>query len=112
MSEPTPIARNGPIPLASPGRTEPSFAASLPTPITSLIGREGETAEIAALVRRPDVRIVTLTGPGGVGKTRLAIEVARVVREKFSGVAFVALDAIRDPALVAPAILQVLGLRV
>jgi predicted ATPase/DNA-binding CsgD family transcriptional regulator len=113
MSDPTPITRPGPIPLAPPNRQGLSLSANLPSPITSLIGRERETAEIVSLIRRPDVRLVTLTGPGGVGKTRLAIESARMVREEFSGgVAFIALDVIRDPLLVAPTILQAFGLHI
>src|SRR5204862_2744426 len=60
-------------------------AAPLPAPANPTIGREGEVAEIVELLVRPGVRLVTLVGPGGVGKTRLALEVARAVAERFPG---------------------------
>ncbi|MDQ2683006.1 MAG: helix-turn-helix domain-containing protein, partial [Chloroflexota bacterium] len=82
----------------------------LPSPLFPLVGREREVADVCALLRREDVRLVTLTGPGGVGKTRLALQVAVDLASDFGhGAAFVSLAAVRDPALVGPAIAQVLG---
>jgi predicted ATPase/DNA-binding winged helix-turn-helix (wHTH) protein len=84
----------------------------LPTPRTSLIGRERETQEAAELVLRRDVRLLSLTGAGGAGKTRLAIAVASTIAPKFpGGVQFVGLASIRHPELVAIAIAKSLNLQ-
>jgi predicted ATPase/DNA-binding XRE family transcriptional regulator len=89
-----------------------SAPAALPGYLTELVGREHETAVALALLARPAVRLLTLTGPGGVGKTRLAVQVAREVGERFpDGVAFVPLAALADPALVPAAIAGALGVR-
>src|SRR5262249_56678110 len=74
------------------------------------VGRERDIATVVALLDRPDVRLVTLTGPGGVGKTRLAIEVAERVATSFpDGVYFVELAPVADVALVLPSIAHAFG---
>ncbi len=81
---------------------------SLPSEISSFVGREREISESKQLLRK--ARLVTLTGPGGTGKTRLALQIARAVVEDYAdGAAFVSLAAVTDPALVAEKIAQELG---
>jgi predicted ATPase/tRNA A-37 threonylcarbamoyl transferase component Bud32 len=85
---------------------------NLPAPLTPLLGREQEVVTACILLRRPEVRLVTLTGTGGVGKTRLATAVATEVLADFPGGVFlVSLAPIRDPALVIPTIAQVLDVK-
>jgi len=85
---------------------------NLPIQPTLFIGREQEVATIRDMLLRKDVRLLTLTGPGGVGKTRLSLAVAREFLPDFAGnVCFVPLAAISDPDFVLPAIAQALGLR-
>ena len=88
-------------------------ASSLPVSLTPLLGREREVEEIAGLIGRASVRLLTLTGPGGIGKTRLGIEAARKAEGYYfpDGVAFVALAPLGDAALVMPTVLRALGLR-
>jgi len=82
----------------------------LPVPATSFQGRERELAELIGLLTRDEVRLVTLTGPGGTGKTRLALAAASASAERYpDGVWWVPLATLRDPALVLPAAEQSLG---
>ena len=93
-------------------RTSEASLRALPAPSTPLVGREEEVAAVAGLVAHEEVRLLTLTGPGGVGKTRLALEVARVSREAFAdGVVFAPLAALRDAAVVPSVIAETLGIR-
>ena len=84
----------------------------LPSSLTPLLGREHEEAAITRMLQRDRVRLLTITGLGGVGKTRLAVQVASAARTSFpEGVFFVGLAALREPDLVLPTIGQALGLR-
>ncbi len=105
-----PRPRPSPIPMPSVAAREP--VGGLPMPLSTLVGRERERAALTALLRDPAVRLVTLTGPGGVGKTRLALAAAAESEDAFAdGAAFVELAAVRDPDLVVPAVAQALRVR-
>ena len=94
-----------------PLKTLEDRPTNLPAQATPFVGREREVGEVAERLRRDDVRLVTLTGPGGTGKTRLALQVAAELVDEFpNGVFFVALAPIADPELVLPAIAQAIGI--
>ena len=83
---------------------------SLPAQPTPLVGRQDEVGAVCALLRRPTTRLVTLTGPGGTGKMRVALQVAaELLAELADGAAVVELAPILDPALVVATIAQTLG---
>ena len=85
---------------------------NIPVPRTGFVGREKEVAVVKGLLLRQDVRLVTITGPGGIGKTRLAVEVASGLAESFrGGIHFVPLSPLSDPGLITSVIVQTLGIR-
>lgn len=96
---PHPVARHTPV-------------ARLPAQLTSLIGRVDDIGALVKLLRQPSVRLVTLTGPPGTGKTRLSLAVAEALQADFAdGAAFIPLAAVTDPARVPAALAQALGVR-
>jgi predicted ATPase/DNA-binding CsgD family transcriptional regulator len=87
-------------------------SSTLPTQLTSFIGREQEIAAVSTFLLRDDVRLLTLTGPGGVGKTRLGLQIAAHLEQEFAdGVCFVSLAPISETELVVPTIAQALGVK-
>ena len=105
------ILQHDPALAATPEGTEET-SASLPVSPNPLLGRERELRELGALLRRDEVRLLVLTGAGGSGKTRLAIEAARESAAAFAnGVVLVELAPVRDPALLVPTIAEALGIQ-
>jgi predicted ATPase/serine/threonine protein kinase len=95
-------------PQLKPLKTRPS---NLPPQRTGLVGRDLEVAAAKELLRRPNMRLVTITGPAGIGKTRLALQLAGEITQDFlGGVYFVPLAAVGDPRLIASVIVQTLGI--
>jgi predicted ATPase len=94
-----------------PSPAKPSLH-NLPAPPTNFIGRKISLAKVSDLLAQPDVRLVTLTGPGGTGKTRLGLEVGRALLHQFPhGVYFIDLAQVNDPSLVASTTAHTLGIR-
>ncbi|MCC6792047.1 MAG: AAA family ATPase, partial [Thermomicrobiales bacterium] len=111
MPAPVPDRRQAfPVPL-HPTEDVRVVPPALPRPLTSFVGRRDELDTLCAMLDRSDIRLVTLTGPGGAGKTRLAIRAAETFAARDLFVAFVPLAAISDPALVVPTIAASLGVR-
>lgn len=103
LATPPPPGNSTPSPIDRP-------ATTLPVPLTSLVGRKQELAAIATLLRRKQTRLVTVTGPGGIGKTHLALKVAAAQVDHFAqGVHFVPLAALSAPESLPVAIARVLG---
>src|SRR5713101_3990445 len=95
-----------------PLKNASAYFSNLPAQLTSFIGREPEVMAVCTLLQRPDVRLVTLTGTGGIGKTRLSLEVGAELLPAFrEGVYFVPLASINEATLVIPAIAHTLGLQ-
>ena len=98
------------VAMSAPARS--NARPSLPVQRTGFVGREKEVAAARELLLRQDVRLVTVTGPGGIGKTRLAVQVASGLAERFpGGTHFVSLSTLNDPDLIPSAIIQTLGIR-
>jgi predicted ATPase/serine/threonine protein kinase len=96
----------------APARHSEPRSSNLPVQRTAFIGREHEAAALRQLIGRDDARLVTLTGPGGIGKTRLALQVAGEIEHLFpSGVCFVPLSVVAEPGLIASTLAQALGVR-
>ena len=93
-----------------PAATTRHPAAALPAPATPIIGRDREVAEVRRLLDDRAARLVTLTGTGGIGKTRLALEVGTQLQGSYAGgITYVQLASLRDPALVLPTVATALG---
>jgi excisionase family DNA binding protein len=104
-------SRDGGTPSTEPDGHAVQWSAPWPEPVTPLIGRERELAMAVSMLRRDDVRLLTLTGAGGIGKTRLSIAVASQLRADFAeGVHIVPLAEVPDAGVVATAIAERLGL--
>lgn len=114
-----PLADSAPPPAAQtlpPTNAPSSIPVHLPASLTSLIGRDEEITAVCQTLLNPAVRLLTLTGPAGTGKTRLSLEVAHTLAQNHSqqfldGIYFVNLSAVSDPALLIPTIAEAIGLK-
>jgi predicted ATPase len=106
-----PAATAAPAPSLAVAPAAAPAASTLPVPESALVGRDVELESVSALLRKPAVRLVTLSGLGGTGKTRLALEAAVTLQGEFDGTFFVDLAPIQDAALVGSTIAQALGVR-
>jgi len=98
--------------LAQPELLVEKNSNTLPVSLTPLIGRERDVAAVSSSLQQSGIRLLTITGAGGIGKTRLALQVAAELNDKFAdGVHLVSLAPVRDPALVLSTIVQALGLK-
>ncbi len=98
--------------VGSPAQPLSIRPSNLPAQRTAFVGREKEVATLVELLQGPDVQLVTLTGPGGIGKTRLAVQVAHALSDRFPGGTYmIPLAPVSDPALVPAMLAQTLGLR-
>lgn len=101
---------SSPVPLVPPNPPL-SPSGQLPATLSPFVGRAHDVAAVCAQLRGPGIRLLTLTGPGGIGKTRLALQVATVLQGAFTdGACFVDLGSLTDPALVLPTIASALGI--
>jgi predicted ATPase/transcriptional regulator with XRE-family HTH domain len=106
----TKLAREGLAP-PDPATQQTRPLTNLPTPLTPIVGREQALVSLCARLRNDDVRLLTLTGAPGIGKTRLALQLGATLLDSFAdGVFFVPLAAIREPGMIIHAIAEVLGL--
>jgi predicted ATPase/serine/threonine protein kinase/DNA-binding CsgD family transcriptional regulator len=98
--------------LVSTGQQTVRAIWKVPAMLTSVVGREREVSALRSLLSQPEVRLVTLLGPGGIGKTRLSFQVAQATREQFvDGVCFIPLASVTDASLLIPAIAEALEIQ-
>ena len=110
--EPDHFSRTDSLDLGDGGAKVAGSRHNLPSPRKSLIGRERVIAEVTELLLRPDVRLLTLTGPGGAGKTRLAVAAASAIADRFTaGIQFVGLASITEPDMVATTLANALEIQ-